>query len=149
MLQSIISALGGNLIESVGNVVDKFVTTDAEKAAIKLETQKLILAHVAESEKSIRAEMESKAQVIKAEMESGDDYTRRARPTVVYVGLAAIVLNHVIAPWVSHLSGAGVPDISLPPEFWWAWSGVVSIWFIGRSAERRGAQNKLVKQITG
>jgi hypothetical protein len=149
MLQSIISALGGNLIESVGNVVDKFVTTDAEKAAIKLETQKLILAHVAQSEESIRAEMEAKAQVIKAEMESGDNFTRRARPTVVYVGLAAIVVNHVLAPWVSHLWGAGVPDISLPPEFWWAWSGVVSVWFIGRSAERRGAQSKLVKQLTG
>jgi hypothetical protein len=149
MIQAIMSALGGGLIEQVGNVVDRFVTTDAEKAALKLEAEKVILSHIQASEKSIQTEMEQKASIIRAEMESGDDYTRRARPSVVYVGLAAIVLNHVIAPWISHLSGAGVPEITLPTEFWWAWGGTVSVWFIGRSAERRGQQNKFITAITG
>ena len=40
-------------------------------------------------------------------------------------------------------------QIDMPAEFWMAWSGVVSIWSIGRSAERRGAQNKAINVITG
>jgi hypothetical protein len=149
MINAIMSALGGGLVEQIGNVVDKFHTSDAERAAIKLEAEKVILAHVQASEKSIQTEMEAKASIIRAEMESGDNFTRRARPSVVYVGLAAIVINHVIAPWMSHLVGAGVPEIKLPEEFWWAWGGTVSVWFIGRSTERRGQQNKLIKAIVG
>lgn len=149
MIEKVLSALGGGLISSIGETVDRFVTTDAEREALKLKMQELVLGHVTEAEKSIRAEMEAKQSVIVAEMQSGDTFTKRARPAVVYTGLAAIVLNHVIAPWASHLIGAGVPQIALPTEFWYSWSGVVSIWFIGRSAERRGAQHKIIEQITG
>lgn len=149
MIKQIVSALSGNVIESVGNVVDKFVTTDAEKTAAKLEMSKVILSHVEQAETSIRAEMDAKRAVIVAEMQSGDAYTKRARPTVVYGGLLAIFINHVVAPWLAVLSGAEPPQINLPDQFWWAWGGVVSVWFIGRSAERRGIQHELIKQITG
>jgi len=47
------------------------------------------------------------------------------------------------------LIGKEMIQIDMPAEFWMAWSGVVSIWSIGRSAERRGAQNKAINVITG
>ena len=149
VLTKVFSALGGSLIEDVGNVVDKFVTTDAEKMVLKNETARIVLAHVEASELSVRAEMEAKSAVIVAEMQSGDNYTRRARPTVVYFGLVAIALNYVIGPWCAYLLGAEPPTIELPEEFWMAWGGVVAVWFIGRSAERRGAQNKIIGMVTG
>lgn len=160
LLGKLASVLGGSIIKDVGDVVDKFVTTDAEKLVIKNETARIVLAHVTEAETSIRAEMEAKSAVIVAEMQSGDPFTKRARPSVVYFGLAVIGINYVIGPWVGFfltdpiIDAAGiavstVPNIELPEEFWYSWSGVVGLWVIGRSAERRGAQGRIIQAITG
>lgn len=149
VMGKLVDWLGGGIIKEVGDVVDKFVTTDSEKLVLKNETARIVLAHVTEAETSIRAEMEAKSAVIVAEMQSGDDYTKRARPTVVYFGLVAIALNYIIGPWLAYLIGAASPSIELPDQFWVAWGGVVGIWFIGRSAERRGAQGRIIDAITG
>lgn len=107
--------------------------------------------------------------IIVAEMNQGDVYTKRARPTVVYGGLLFIAMTSVIFPivakcvmiysiWINQGSVAAetaatkimeLSQISLPSEFWWAWGSVVSIWSIGRSAEKRGMANKLIEQIVG
>jgi hypothetical protein len=108
-------------------------------------------------------------EIIVAEMQQGDAYTKRARPSVVYFGLLFIGLVHVLFPMVAKIivitalwrdRGNAVLDaaatrvleltaITLPSEFWWAWGSVVSIWSIGRSAERRGMANKLIEMVTG
>ena len=82
-------------------------------------------------------------------MAQGDNYTKRARPTVVYVGLAVIVLNYCIAPIVANFSNITIPELSLPTEFWVAWGGIVATWSVSRTAEKRGSRNKAVKSITG
>lgn len=87
--------------------------------------------------------------IIVAEMQQGDDFTKRARPMVVYSGLLFIFLVHVAFPIFTHFTGGTVPDISLPDEFWWAWTGVVAVWMTGRSMEKVGAGNKVTKLITG
>jgi len=87
--------------------------------------------------------------IIVAEMQQGDRYTKRARPTVVYSGLLFIFLVHVAFPIFAHFTGDAVPDISLPHEFWWAWTGVVAVWMTGRSMEKYGLENKATKMITG
>ena len=104
-----------------------------------------------------------------AEMQQGDAYTKRARPSVVYFGLLFIGLVHDVFPLVAKImlmaslwgkTDAAVSQvastkileltsITLPSEFWWAWGSVISIWSIGRSAERRGMANKLVEMIKG
>jgi hypothetical protein len=108
-------------------------------------------------------------EIIVAEMQQGDPYTKRARPSVVYFGLVFIGLVHVLFPMAAKIfvivslwrdqgntlletTATRVLDltaITLPSEFWWAWGSVVSIWSIGRSAERRGMANKLVEMVTG
>jgi hypothetical protein len=108
-------------------------------------------------------------EIIVAEMNQGDNYTKRARPSVVYFGLLFIGLVHVIFPivaktlliaaiWINKSNVAAetaatkimeLTSISLPSEFWWAWSSVVAVWSIGRSAERAGATGKLVEMIVG
>lgn len=87
--------------------------------------------------------------IIVSEMEQSDSYTKRARPTLVYAGLFFILLVHVASPMVSWFTKETLPAMSLPDEFWWAWSGVVGIWSLGRTFERRGAQNKVIDTITG
>jgi hypothetical protein len=106
---------------------------------------------------------ESKERVMTAELAQGDLFTKRARPTIVYTGLAAIVLNHVIFPQFVYFSNMILttltlpvlgtpPSIELPTEFWWAWTGVCSVYAIGRSAEKvkvGGMAGKIAGMITG
>lgn len=109
--------------------------------------------------------------IIVSEMAQGDLYTKRARPTVVYAGLAFIMIVNVLIPSIikviliinittsdpgelSTLKSVvaeltGLTSLQLPTEFWWAWSSVVGIWAIGRTAEKRGVANRLVEMITG
>lgn len=87
--------------------------------------------------------------IITSEMNQGDNYTKRARPTLVYAGLLFIFLVHVVFPMVAWWKSTVLPALSLPEEFWWAWSGVVGIWSLGRSFERTGKQGKVIDAITG
>ena len=109
--------------------------------------------------------------IIMSEMAQGDNYTKRARPTVVYAGLAFIGIVNVLIPSIIKIILAGwilfgdpaemikvksamkeldsLTSLQLPGEFWFAWSSVVGIWAIGRSAEKRGVANKIVEMITG
>lgn len=142
----------GSIAEFASAVIDRFFPKkmdDAERAQATLQLQGMLQGRedkVLEAQKSI----------IVAEMNQGDAFTKRARPAIVYVGLLAISLVHVVFPivaWLSLvLSGAeltNMPKIALPGEFWAAWSGVCGLWIIGRSAEKRGANDKIVRAITG
>lgn len=131
--------------DGVGGIIDKFVTTDAEKAAAKLEIERLLQADRMKLQESLQIELQAKERVLVAELNQGDNYTKRARPTVVYGGLAFIFFNYVIAPLL-------LPEqksLELPMEFWMAWGGIVSTWSIGRSFEKAGVANKATAMATG
>ncbi len=96
-----------------------------------------------------QALIEAQKAVMVAELQQDDLYTKRARPTVVYAGLVFIFLVHVIGPLTAAWGGKPLPEMSLPTEFWWAWSGVVGAWIIGRTAEKRGVENQVVRALTG
>jgi hypothetical protein len=162
----IIGGAAGGLIESVGNVADKFHLSGEEKQQFKLEFEALLQKRDSEIEQSLRSELQAKERVLVAELQQGDNYTKRARPTVVYVGLAVIVFNYCIVPLLikataiiamaladspaaAALAGVGYEPLELPVEFWAGWSGIVMTWSIGRSAEKRGVRNKVVQAITG
>lgn len=133
------------LVEGIGNVVDKFHTSDEEKAAAKLEIEKLLQADRMKLQDSLQIELQAKERVLVAELQQGDNFTKRARPTVVYAGLAFIFFNYVVAPLF-------LPDqqsLQLPAEFWVAWGGIVGTWSIGRSFEKKGVVNKATSIVTG
>lgn len=88
-------------------------------------------------------------EIIVAEMHQSDVFTRRARPMIVYAGLLFIFVVHVIFPVLKDLLGGSPPEIALPEEFWWAWTGAVGIWVIGRSAEKMGYKARGVTLATG
>ena len=46
MWDKLISAFGGNIIEQIGGVVDKVVTTDAEKAKMKEELASVVMGNL-------------------------------------------------------------------------------------------------------
>jgi hypothetical protein len=154
----------GSVIEQAGRIVDRFHLSEADKKQFQLEMEAALQQREAQVQDSVRAEMDARQKVIVAELQQDDNYTKRARPSVVYAGLAFIFINYVLIPGVQYLSGHatakcqkdGQPaicevegGISLPQEFWWAWTGVVGTWSIGRTFEKMGMANRATRMITG
>ena len=145
--------IGGGLSETVGKigaVVDKFHLSGEEKQAFTLAMEELLQKRDSEIEKTIQAELGAKERVLVAELTQGDNYTKRARPTVVYAGLAFIAFNYCLVPLVSRWTGAAnVTPLELPAEFWYGWSGIVATWSVGRSMEKRGSRSAFTGVATG
>ena len=138
------------LTDSIGGLVDRFVTTSDEKQEFKLEAARLIGEETRQLEESLRTELQTKERVLVAELNQGDSYTKRARPSIIYVGLGLAVVQLVVG-YIAFFIGRAIPEPAgmVPMEFWIAWGGVAGTWVIGRSAERRGYQNQLTAIITG
>jgi len=146
----------GPITELASGLIDRFFPPEATPEQRFAAQQAL--------EQALAARDQAKAEIIVAEMRQGDNYTKRARPTVVYGGLVMIALNYVIFPVATRLIMAfGSPTevammrpllepINLPTEFWVAWGGIVSTWVLGRSAEKKamgGNIGKIASLITG
>lgn len=149
LLSSLIGGGVSDIVTSVGNVIDKFTLTDQEKQQFKLEMEALLQKRDSEIEQSFRQEMESKERVLVAELSQGDNYTKRARPTVVYVGLAFILFNYCLVPALALALGKAATPLELPSDFWVAWGGIVATWSVGRSFEKVGINNRATRLITG
>jgi len=135
----------GSIADLAKSVINKFFPdkmSDAEKAQAQLQIQEML-------QKRENTVIEAQRSIMVAEMQQADTFTKRARPCLVYAGLVFIFLVHVAFPIIAYLSKETLPALSLPEEFWWAWSGVCGVWVLGRSAEKRGASGKLVGMITG
>lgn len=148
LLTNILGSMGGTLVKDIGEVADKFITTGAEREQFKIESAKIVQAAQAQTEETLRAEIGAQSAVMVAEMTQGDSYTKRARPTLVYAGLAIIFIDYIVFPAFL------LPPTELPAEFWLAWGGTVGVWSIGRSAEKRAASNStapssITNAITG
>lgn len=135
----------GSVVDFAKGLIDRVFPPDMsaeEKARAILAAQEMV-------EKRDQTLIEAQRSIIVAELEQGDAFTKRARPMVVYAGLFFIFLVHVVFPISATLSDTPMPTLSLPGEFWWAWSGVVGAWVIGRSAEKRGSKGDIVRMVTG
>lgn len=140
----------GDLVDKVGATVDRFHLSGEEKQRFKLELRRLFQQRQAEVEQTIRKNLEARERVLVAELAQGDNYTKRARPTVVYGGLVMIGINYVIIPFLASVFGAeAMQPMQLPTEFWAAWGGVVATWSIGRSLEKANMSNGLSRMVTG
>ena len=155
----IFDATAGSLVDSLGGVVDRFITTGDEKNKFKLEAAALIASRDSELEQTLRVEIDAKARIIEAEMQSGDNFTKRARPSIVYVGLVAMLWNYVLFPTILRFAtlfsaNVDISPLDLPTQFWATWGAVCGTWVIGRSVEKKAVKqgeepNRLTRLITG
>jgi hypothetical protein len=139
----------GTLAEKIGEVADRFIQTKDEKALFQLQMEELLQKAASELEQTTRQELLTRERIMVAELTQGDNYTKRARPTIVYFGMVVIFLNYVLFPFLGQVLVAEFPEFVLPDGFWYAWGGAMSVWSIGRTMERRGAKNNLVGIVTG
>lgn len=87
LFDKIFSSAGGGLITSLGEVADKFITTDAEREKAKLEIQRLANEHLQKMEGEITERMKSEDSAIserwKADMASDSWLSKNTRPMVM------------------------------------------------------------------
>ena len=149
IINAVTSPLG--LAKELAGIAGKLFGSPEKQHEFELAAAEMIQARDSEIEETLRAEMQAKERVIVAELQQGDKFTKRARPSLVYVGLLLALLE-VILRIVLILQGKGMPEgltTVVPPQFWAAWTGVTGTWVIGRSVERRGVKNRIVSAITG
>jgi len=148
-MSDIFSSSLGKTIEGIGNTVKKFVTTDQDRMQAEIELKSLLQQRDSEIEATMRKQLEAKERILVAELQQGDNFTKRARPSVVYFGLIMIFINYCLMPIIQYWKEMPITAFNLPTEFWVAWGGIVATWSIGRTAEKKGIKNKLTSLITG
>lgn len=139
-LNKLFSAGVGQAVEQIGGVVERVSAGHLGKKEMQLELEKMLHERDTALIAQLTTEITSKEKIMVAELQQGDKFTKRARPTIVYVGLLAALFDGLGYDWAK---------FTMPPDFWYIWGGVCSVWVIGRSAEKYGAANGLVKAITG
>lgn len=147
------------ILSGVNNIVDEFHLSGEEKQQFQVAFSSVVMQAMDKVIGAINTNLRAKERVLVAELQQGDNYTKRARPTVVYVGLAFIFLVHVLIPMAVYFAvmfglelPENLPELKLPTEFWLAWGGIVSTWAIGRSVEKAkigGIAGRLASVITG
>jgi hypothetical protein len=125
----------GDLINSIGGVVDKFVTTGEEKlqAQLKLtELERDFQMKVMELDQQWAA---TQADVIKAEATSQSYMARNWRPILMLVFTAIIAWNYMLMPILSAFTSKLQPAL-IPGPMWDLLKIGVGGYIVGRSAEK-------------
>jgi hypothetical protein len=149
ILEKIFGTAGKAILDGVGSVVDRFISTPDEKKEFLLATEAIISERMKEAEISARTEINAKKDVMVAELQQEDRYVKRARPTIVYSGLV-LALFDFGAKAIAFFSGVeGTIPSFVDPAFWYVWGGVCGVYVIGRSAQFMGANNKATKLAAG
>ena len=148
-LSKIFSGSVGSIIDSVGGVVDKFVTTDKDKMKLKIELEALLQQRLKELEETYRAELQLKERVMVAELRQSDLFTKRARPALIWSGLVFVCFNYCLVPLLQLAFSVPVEPFILPEAWWMAWGGAVSVYTVSRTVDKRGLGNKLTDAIVG
>lgn len=150
-LSKLLGSGASEFIEGVTHAVDEFTLSKEEKQEFQLKMQEYVLKLDDRAQETYQQELQARSDIIKAEMAQGDKFTKRARPTIVYTGLAFILIIHVLLPVIGFFTHNldDLVKLKLPTEFWWAWSTVVGVYGAGRTAEKFGMVNKFTQLATG
>ena len=92
VIKNLIGGKAADIVDSVGNVVDKFVQTKEEKDAAKLELTKVMNEHLQAMEQEATKQLEQQVK----EMDSA-----RSREVQIATSEKAPLLNKIILPYVS------------------------------------------------
>ncbi len=134
MALSLKDILGGSLLDGISQIISQFKMSPEDKANLQLKLQENADA-VQAAEDDYNAKLNDIAgQNIRAEAESGDKFTVRARPAVIWMGNLLVCWNYGLVPMAGlhwHLQPATLPD-----AFWWTWGTVVTGYVFNRTAEK-------------
>ncbi len=145
-LKDLLGGVFGKVLEQGAAIADEFTLSKEEREEFRQKDAERMLKLQQAVEETVQARYAAVASTIRAEMEHGDSFTKRARPSLVYTGLAMFV-GQMIG------SGFGV-TFTIPEQFIFTWGGVCGVWVLGRSVERVKTKNngiigKVADAVTG
>jgi len=128
------SILGSSLLESVSKIIDQFHMSPDDKAKLQAQlVQEKDAFAAAENDYNTKLN-DIAGQNIRSEEQSGDKFTERARPAVIWVGLLMFFWNYCVVPT------AGVhwhiPALPIPDTFSEIWGVVVTGYVFSRTADK-------------
>jgi hypothetical protein len=156
-ISNLFSNGAGGLLSGIGGIIDKFQLSPKDREQMKLEMEGLLMQKEKDAEDTYRLELQSKTQVMQAELAQGDNYTKRARPTIIYAGLIFILLelfglrhffmSLMFKDDVLKIMTKSSDDIF--QTFLITWASVAGVYSIGRTVEKSGKANQVTNFITG
>jgi hypothetical protein len=131
---SIQDILGGTLLQSIQGIISQFHISPEDKAKLQAQVAEQ-QALIAQAENDYNAKLNDiAAQNIQAEEKSGDKFTVRARPAVIWIGLLMFVWNYCIVPTAGlrwH-----IPALPIPDMFCEIWGIVVTGYVFNRTVDK-------------
>lgn len=134
---ALVSALGsaiGPVFDGLTKVIGEFHMSPEEKA----QAQQAIADAQA---KAVQAAQDANIQLntiagqnIRAEETADDNFTKRARPAVIWMGNLLIFWNYGLVPAL--LLHWHATPVVMPDAFWWTWGTVVTGYVFSRGAEK-------------
>ena len=119
-----IATLG--LKDLVLGILDRIKLPPEKKAEIEkamaehaFELQKMEMELASKQADQVAKEIEAASANIRAEATSGDEYTRRARPTFMYLIYLILAFNYIALPLVQLFRGQALAPIDLPSDMYW------------------------------
>ena len=131
---SIQDVLGGSLLDSLKGLISQFHMSPEDKAKLQAQLDQEKDA-VTAAEHDYNTKLNDIAgQNIRAEETSGDKFTQRARPAVIWVGLLMFVWNYCLVPTAGlHWH---VPALPIPDTFMEIWGIVVTGYVFNRTVDK-------------
>lgn len=158
IFSKILGTGASEVLNGVSNIIGKFKMSPNDKESFKLQLESLLQKRDQEIESTYRQEVQAKSDIMKAELTQGDNYTKRARPTVVYMGLLFVLLEifgvrHLVLSNIyedpNMLEAMLKQSDAIFTSFMFTWGGVVGVYGIGRSFEKTGKRNQITGIVTG
>ncbi len=109
--------IGGDPVKSLGDLIDQFHMSPEQKAQLQQAAQELELKREEIETARDQALTDIQGQNIRAETQSADAYVRRARPTFLYVMIAAIAFSTLIAPLINTFLKKGLVVMEIPGAY--------------------------------
>lgn len=125
----------GDLIDKVGVVVDRFVTTGDDKLKAQFELVKLERDFQMQVMQLDQQWAATQADVIKSEANSQSWLARNWRPILMLVFTYIVAHNFVFAPVLSAFT-TKIQPVPLPPEMWDLLKIGMGGYIVGRSVEK-------------
>lgn len=182
-LWNFVTGNAASVVEKVEGAVDDYFYTDEEKARdkegieekrnlfkqkmslitkelvesqsnFKLEVENIIHEREKQIHETYRTEINASKDVVLAELKQSDLYTKRARPTVIYVGLIFVLLE-IFGLRIAVLNYNDASDeivkssTAILESFLYMWGAVAGAYALGRTAEKRGISNAVTQLATG
>ena len=109
--------LGGDPIKSISGLIEEFHLSPEQKAEIQQRVQELELKRDEIEAARDQAVTEIQHENITAETQSEDPFVRRARPTFLYVMIAAVGYSLIVAPVVNAFLHKGLVPMEIPGAY--------------------------------